>query len=275
MIFKIIPRNVIVPIVLLGTILILSYLVPALRGGDEAQYVLHFGRALIPPHLDFPFGTDSLGRDLLVVTFIAARASFMVGIGVVLIAAFIGVPIGMFAGYRGGILDSILMRITDGFLAFPPLILPFTIAAVLGPSLTSITIAIAVAWFPWYVRIARARTLEIRSSGYVDSAKIMGGRWPHILIRHILPNIFPSVLTQASVDVGYAILMAAGLSFLGLGAQPPQLEWGLLITQARVSFLYSWWTILSPGIALFITVVLFNYLGDSLREYYDPRLSKK
>lgn len=152
-----VPRNVIIPIALLAAILVLSFLMPILRGGEEAHYILHFERALTPPHVDFPFGTDSLGRDLLAVTFMAARASFMVGIGVVLLAVLIGVPIGMIAGYLGGALDTVLMRITDGFLAFPPLILPFTIAAVLGPSLTSVTIAIAVAWFPWYVRIARAR----------------------------------------------------------------------------------------------------------------------
>ena len=129
-----------------------------------------------------------------------------------------------------------------------------------------------MAWFPWYVRIVRARTLEIRSSGYVESAKVMGAGWTHILKKHIFPNAFPTVLIQASADIGYAILMAAGLSFLGLGAQPPQLEWGLLITQSRISFLYSWWTILPQGIGLFITVVICNYLGDSLREYYDPRI---
>ena len=266
------PKTVFVPLILLLAILILSFLVPFLRGGIASQYDLHFERALQPPSLAYPFGTDSLGRDLFSITFMAAKSSFMVGFGVVFLAALIGVPIGMIAGLKGGFIDTVLIRITDGFLAFPPLILPFTITALLGPSLTNITIAIAVAWFPWYVRIVRARTLEIRSSGYVESANVMGAGWTHILKTHIFPNAFPAVLIQASADIGYAILMAAGLSFLGLGAQPPQLEWGLLITQSRISFLYSWWTILPPGIGLFITVVICNYLGDSLREYYDPRI---
>jgi peptide/nickel transport system permease protein len=266
------PKNVYIPIFLLILILILSFFVPLIRGGIISHYDLHFERALQPPSFLYPFGTDSLGRDLFSITFMAAKSSFFVGFGVVILAALIGVPIGMVAGFKGGFFDTVLIRITDGFLAFPPLILPFTITALLGPSLINIIIAIAVAWFPWYVRIVRAKTLEIRSSGYIEYSIVMKAGWAHILKIHIFPNIFPAVLIQASADIGYAILMAAGLSFLGLGAQPPELEWGLLITQSRISFLYSWWTILPPGIFLFITVVLCNFLGDSLREYYDPKL---
>ena len=266
-------RNIIIPIMLLTMIIVLSYLIPAIRGGEKVQYELHFDRFLLPPSFEFPFGTDSLGRDLLSVTFMGARASFFVGIGVVVLAITIGLPIGMVAGHYGGVVDNILMRVTDGFLAFPPLILPFIITAVLGPSLTSVTVAIAISWFPWYVRIARVKTMEVKLSGYVETANVLGANLWHTLTKHILPNIFPPILTQASMDVGYAILMAAGLSFLGLGAQPPQFEWGLMITQARVSFLYTWWVVLPPGLALFITVVLFNYLGESLRDHYDPQLN--
>ena len=232
---------------------------------DDIYGAVHFELAGQAPSLSHWFGTDSAGRDLFTITIRAAFFSLKIAFGVVFFSIFIGAPIGMFAGISSKRTDEIIMRITDGFLAFPPLILPLVITSLLGPSLNNVILGISISWFPWYVRIARSQSLVISSLDFVSIAKSMGATKFHIIKMHILPNSINPILTQASIDAGYAILTAAGLSFIGLGAQHPDVEWGLLLTQSRAQFLNHWWEMLFPGVFMCLTVICFNIVGDEIR----------
>ncbi|MEA3230284.1 MAG: ABC transporter permease [Thermodesulfobacteriota bacterium] len=239
---------------------------------EDAKYAIHFGSKLKPPSMDHFFGTDALGRDIFTRVVFGARMTIRIGVTVLAIALALGVPLGLVAGYFGGRIDDVIMRISDIFLSFPSLLLPLAIAAALGPSITNAMIAIAVAWFPWYVRIVRAQVLTVKEELYVESARSIGVSRLGILFRHVLPNAMAPVIIQASMDMGYTILTAAGLSFIGVGARPPTVEWGLMITDARAYFLDFWWTVTFPGLAIFVTVLAFNLLGDGLRDILDPKV---
>ena len=232
---------------------------------NDIYGAVHFESSNQPPSLKHWFGTDSAGRDVFTITIKAATLSYKIAISVVLIAIIIGCPLGFIAGLSKKWLDELISRITDGFLAFPPLILPIMITSMLGPSINNVIIGISFSWFPWYVRIARSQTLIIKNEDYVLMSKTMGASNFHIIKKHIMPNSLNAILIQGSIDSGYAILIAAGLSFIGLGAQPPQSEWGLLITQSRAQFLNNWWVITFPGIFIALSVLSFNIIGDGLR----------
>jgi len=238
----------------------------------DAKYAIHFGFKLKPPSMNHFFGTDALGRDIFTRVIFGARMSIKIGVTVLAIALVIGVPLGLVAGYFGGRIDDVIMRISDIFLAFPSLMLPLVIAAALGPSIINAMIAIAVAWFPWYVRIVRAQVLTVKEQLYVEAARSIGVSRTKILVKHVLPNSMAPVIIQASMDMGYTILTAAGLSFIGVGARPPTVEWGLMITDARAYFLDFWWTVTFPGLAIFVTVLAFNLVGDGLRDILDPKV---
>ena len=239
---------------------------------NDAKHAIHFGSKLKPPSMDHFFGTDALGRDIFTRVVFGARMSIRIGVTVLAIALIIGVPLGLVAGYFGGRVSDIIMRVSDIFLAFPSLLLPLAIAAALGPSITNAMIAIAVAWFPWYVRIVRAQVLTVKEQLYVEAARSIGVSRFSILFKHVLPNSMAPVIIQASMDMGYTILTAAGLSFIGVGARPPTVEWGLMITDARAYFLDFWWTVTFPGLAIFVTVLAFNLVGDGLRDILDPKV---
>ena len=250
----------------LFVLLFSSIVIPFISSYEQDIYgAVHFEIAGRSPSLSHWFGTDSAGRDVFTITIRAGYSSLKVAFGVVFFSVLIGVPIGMFSGVSGKKIDGIIMRITDGFLAFPPLLLPLAITAVLGPSLNNIIFGISISWFPWYVRIARSQALIISSLDYVSISKSMGASKLHIIKNHILPNSINPLLIQGSIDAGYAILTAAGLSFLGLGAQHPEVEWGLLITQSRAQFINQWWEVFFPGVFIILTVCSFNILGDELR----------
>ncbi len=252
--------------VFLCGLLFLSVFIPFISPYEQDIYgAVHFEIAGQPPSFSHWFGTDTAGRDMLTITIRAGFYSLKVAFGVVFFSVLIGVPIGMFAGVASKRIDEIIMRITDGFLAFPPLILPIAITAALGPSLNNVIIGISISWFPWYVRIARSQALIISSLDYVSISRSMGAGKLHVIKTHILPNSFSPILTQATIDAGYAILTAAGLSFIGLGAQHPDVEWGLLITQSRAQFINHWWEVFFPGIFILLTVASFNIIGDELR----------
>ncbi len=227
---------------------------------------------LTPPGPEHYFGTDNIGRDIFSRVIFGTRKSLLVGIGIVLIALFIGVPLGLVAGYFGGKIDELIMRISDGFLAFPPLLLPIAIGGALGTSMKVNMVAIALAWWPWYVRLLRAQVLITREQLYVAAAKSIGVKDHTIIVRHIISNSISPVVVQASLDLGYAILASASLSFIGIGAKPPVAEWGLMISEARAYFLDFWWTTTFPGIAIFVSVIGFNLLGDGLRDILDPKV---
>jgi peptide/nickel transport system permease protein len=227
---------------------------------------------LLPPSGEHFFGTDDYGRDLFSRVLAGAWISLYVAAVILLASVAIGTILGIISGLMGGLTDEIIMRTTDLFLAFPALILAAAIAATLGPSLTHTMLALSTVFWPWYARLVRGQVLSLREREFILAARVAGASTGRIVFKHLLRNVFPLVIVQASLDVGYAILFTSSLSFLGLGAQPPTPEWGAMMTDAR-SFLEDyWWYPTFPGLALAFTVVGFNLLGDGLRDWLDPRL---
>jgi peptide/nickel transport system permease protein len=242
---------------------------------DEGRGVPNMEAKFLPPSMEHPMGTDGLGRDQVARLLFGARRSLFVGISVVAIAIVVGTPLGMIAGYFGGWIDEIIMRLTDVFLAFPPLLLAIAIAAALGPGFSNAVLAIAATWWPWYTRLVRSQTLSVRENAFIEAANSIGVRHHVIIRRHILPNILTPVIVQGSLDVGTAILVAAGLSFIGLGTQAPHADWGMMINEGRLFFLSGrWWVSAFPGLAIFVVALAFNLLGDGVRESADPRLRR-
>lgn len=237
----------------------------------DATADVHPGRALLPPSRAHLFGTDELGRDLLSRVLFGSRISLTVGVIAIGLALLIGVPIGLAAGFFGGTVDEVLMRVCDVFMSFPPLLLSVAICAMLGPSLTNVMISIGIAWWPWYSRLIRSQALSVRERGFVEAARAAGVKPWVVIWRHILPNTMAPVVVQASMDFGSVILTAASLGFLGMGAQPPTPEWGLLVSIGRNFFLNQWWYVTFPGLAVFMAVLAFNLVGDGIREISDPR----
>ena len=236
-----------------------------------AQDLVNVLAAPTPRHW---LGTDELGRDTLSRLLWGATTSLQIGIGSVLLASVPGVIVGMTVAYRGDWLDYIVMRIMDGLMALPSLILALTIVAVLGPNLFNVMLAIAVTSFPHYARIVRGQVLAAREYDYVLAIRSVGARDARIIFRHLLPNVISPVLVQASLGVGFAIVAEAGLSFLGVGVQPPTPTWGAMI---QVGFQYletAPWLVMAPGTMIFMAVLGFNLLGDGLREALDPRLTR-
>lgn len=231
-------------------------------------------RNLAPSTLHW-FGTDQLGRDILSRVIIGARPALTISFFVVAIAALIGIPLGAIAGYRGGWLDDVLMRITEVFQAFPPLLLAMVTVAILGPSLTNAGLALAICWWPWYARLVRAEARTLRDRPFVEAARSIGVPAWRILPRHILKNCMTPILVQATVDIGSVVLAAGSLAFIGLGAQPPAPDWGLMVAEGRGAIFTEWWISTFPGLAIFVTVLGFNLVGDSLRDLFDPRQVKR
>lgn len=232
---------------------------------------ISFADKLNAPGLPHLMGTNELGQDIFSQVLYGARTSLLVGVVVISLAIAIGVPIGLVAGYFGGRLDTVLMRISDVFLAFPPLLLPIAITAALGSGLFNAMVALAVSWFPWYSRIVRGAVMRVNNELYISAARAMGVGHVRIMLRHALPNSLTPIIVQGSMDFGYAILAAASLSFIGIGAQPPTPEWGLMAALSRTRFIDNWWTVGFPGLAIFITVLAVNLVGDGVRDTLDPK----
>jgi peptide/nickel transport system permease protein len=227
--------------------------------------------ALQAPSLHHLFGTDQVGRDVFSRVLYGARVSPLVAVFVLVIASVVGIPLGIVAGYVGGVADEIIMRITDIFLAFPSLLLSLAFAAVLPPSLTSLTIAIAITWWPWYTRLIRGQAASVAGRPYVESCRALGIPTWRILLRHVLPNSVTPLIVQVSLDFGGVILTASALSFLGLGAQDPTPDWGLMVAEGENYFTTQWWLVTYAGLAIMLTALAFNLLGDGLRDVLDPR----
>jgi len=265
---KLTMAAVIVAIFIIIIGIIAPYIVPYpehVKGGADPANKLR------PPGGKYLLGTDELGRDIFSRIIYGTRISLQIGVLAVGLSLLIGVPLGIIAGHFGGIVDEVIMRITDVFISFPPMLLAMAIAAFLSPSLTNAMIAIAISWWPWYTRILRSQAVALRERPFVDAAKAMGTPNIKIMLSHILPNCASPLIVQASMDFGSVILTSAALSFLGLGAQPPTPEWGLMLSTSRNYFLTAWWYSIFPGVAMFITVLTFNLLGDGLREILDPK----
>ncbi len=231
-----------------------------------------FGYLLKPPSLAHPMGTDDLGRDVMSRVIFGTRTALLAGVISVGIAVMIGLPVGLLAGYYGGRLDDLLMRLTDAMLSFPFLVLALALAAVLGAGLDKALIAIGIVFTPRFIRLARAQVLSEREQNYVEAARAMGAGDGRIISRHILPNSISPVLVQASLDMAGAITAEAALSFLGLGTQPPTPSWGSMLNIAQAYLGTAPWMAIWPGLAIFVTVLALNLLGDGLREALDPRL---
>jgi peptide/nickel transport system permease protein len=230
--------------------------------------------ALKPPSRQHLLGTDAVGRDLLSRIIYGARISLRVGLIAAGISGIAGVFIGTVAGFRGGWLDEVIMRLIDILLAFPGMLLALTIIAVLGPGLFNVMIAVGIGSIPSFTRVARGQTLSVREEDYVLGARVVGCSDARIIFRYIVPNVLPTVIVLTTLRVATAILTAAGLSFLGLGAQPPTPEWGAILSAARIYLRQAWWFTTFPGLAIMITVLSINLFGDGLRDALDPKLRR-
>jgi peptide/nickel transport system permease protein len=267
------------PLLTVGAAIVLLIVVVAIFAPLIAPFPGDAGTATNPfevlkaPSAAHWFGTDQVGRDIFSRVLFGARVSPVIAIIVLAIACLVGVPLGVAAGFLGGWIDELIMRVTDVFLAFPPLLLALALAAVLPASLTSVTIAIAAVWWPWYVRLIRGQAASVAGRPYVEACRALGISRLRIIFRHILPNSITPVLVQVSLDVGGVILTASALSFLGLGAQDPVPDWGLMVSEGQRYFTPDWWLVTFPGLVILMTAFAFNLLGDGLRDLLDPKRS--
>ncbi len=230
------------------------------------------GKPLTAPNREFLFGTDDLGRDMFSRMIYGARITLWIGLIIVAVEVVIGVTVGLLAGYFGGWTDAILMRFTDVMLAFPGIMLALAIVATLGPGLTNAIFAVALSSWPLFARVVRSSVLTVRESEYMTAGQVLGASHLHMMWRGVLPNVLAPIIVLASLEFPAAVLVAAALSFLGLGAQPPTPEWGALLTDARNYIRSAPYLINIPGLAIFLTVLAFNLLGNALRDTLDPRL---
>ena len=265
------------PLLVAGLVLATALVVIAIFAPLIAPYPGDAGSAthplesFLPPSSHHWFGTDDVGRDVFSRVVYGARISLSVAALVIAFSCVVGIPLGIVAGYFGGIVDNVLMRVTDIFLAFPALLLALALASVLTPSIGNATLAIAVTWWPWYARLARGQAASVAGRPYIESCRALGISPLRTLFRHVLPNSVTPVIVQASLDVGGVILTAAALSFLGLGAQDPTPEWGLLVSKGEAYFTTQWWLVTFPGAAILIAALAYNLVGDGLRDRLDPR----
>ncbi|HUC19825.1 MAG TPA: ABC transporter permease [Acetobacteraceae bacterium] len=252
------------------TLLILIALAAPLLAPDN-PYAQNLADRLAPPSAAHWLGTDELGRDLLSRLIYGGRLTLGMVVAVVALVAPFGLVVGCIAGYLGGLIDRVLMRLTDIFLAFPRLILALAFVAALKPGIASTVIAIALTSWPPYARLARADALTIRNTDFIAAIRLLGAGSPRIILRHIVPLALSSVIVRVSLDMAGIILTAAGLGFLGMGAQPPAAEWGTMIATSRDYILQQWWVPTAPGVAIFVAALAFNLLGDGLRDVLDPK----
>ncbi|MBM3478357.1 MAG: ABC transporter permease [Alphaproteobacteria bacterium] len=250
-------------------LLLLALLAPLVATHDPLAQSL--ARRLRPPSAEHFFGTDALGRDIFSRIVHGARITLLVVLVVVVTIGPIGLLVGAVAGYAGGALDTVLMRVTDIFLAFPRLILALAFVAALGPGIENAVIAIAFTAWPPYARVARAEAMVIRNADYIAATRLQGASPARIVLRHVMPLCVPSLIVRSTLDMAGIILTAAGLGFLGLGAQPPMPEWGAMIATGRDYIFDQWWVATMPGIAICVVALGFNLLGDGLRDVLDPK----
>lgn len=255
---------------LLLALVVVSLAAPLLSSHDPEKMVL--SQVLRPPSREFPLGADYLGRDILTRILYGGRLSLMIGLLAVAAGLAIGVPLGAVSGYFGGWVDLVIQRIADILLAFPGFLLSLSLVAVLGVGLQNVIISVGIGALPSFIRLVRSSVLTIRELSYVEAARAIGVPNRAILFRHVLPNAMAPVIVQATLNLGTAILVAAGLGFLGLGVRPPTPEWGTMLGEGRNYIFSAWYVATFPGLAIFLAVLGFNLLGDGLRDALDPRL---
>jgi peptide/nickel transport system permease protein len=264
------------PVTLAAFVLFTGFVVLALFGPWLAPYdplASNTDVALKPPSVAHWFGTDALGRDILSRIMVAARLDFGIAISAVAASFVIGAALGALAGFFGGWADRIIGRVADTIMAFPLFVLAMGIVAALGNTVANIVIATAIINLPFYIRVARAEVNVRRNAGYVEAARLAGNSDLRVLAMHVFPNVLPPMMVQISLNMGWAILNAAGLSFIGLGVRPPQAEWGIMVAEGATYIISGeWWVALFPGAILMLAVFTFNLLGDGLRDIMDPRM---
>ena len=265
------------PLSMTGMVLVGAFFLITLIGPwivpypEDATGAVHMSQKLTAPGSQFWCGPDEMGRDVFTRVILGTRVSLKIGLIIVCAAMGIGVPLGITAGFVGGWINEVIMRITDIFLAIPGLILALAIIGALGPGITNSMIALSLVWWPGYVRLVQGKTLSLKEESFIEAAQSVGAGKARIIFLHILPNCTSTIIVKASMDMGMAILAAAGLGFIGVGAQPPAPEWGAMISIARHYLPNWWWYALFPGLAIFVTVLGFNLLGDGLRDILDPQ----
>lgn len=265
------------PLSVTGLIILFALIVIALIAPqivpfpEDAEGNMRAVERLEPPGATFYFGTDNVGRDIYSRVLMGTGLALQIGAVIIFLASLIGVSIGLIAGFFGGWTDDILMRITDIFLTVPALVLAIAVTAALGKGIINVMIGIALVWWPGFARLTRSLVLSLREEVYVEAAQSTGVRRLRILLRHILPNILSPIIVKMSTDFGFAVLTAAALGFIGLGAQPPTPEWGAMINDGRNYFPNDWWVSTFPGMAIFLMVFSWNLLGDGIRDLLDPR----
>jgi len=267
------------PVAALGFgIVVLALLVaiaaPWIAPYPDDAFESHIMQRLRPPSAEFPFGTDNLGRDILSRVLLGTQGALLIAVTVVGAAMLIGVPIGLAAGWRDGWVSEGLMRVTDVFLAVPQLILALALGTLLAPGIGTAMVALALTYWPFFTRTVFAETRRLRGSLFVDALAGIGASPARILLLHVLPNAAPAILVRATIGMGFAILTAAVLGFLGVGAAPPTPDWGSAVAEARQHLPEAWWFATFPGLAIFLLVLGFNLLGDGLRDAADPRLRR-
>ncbi|WP_243641433.1 nickel transporter permease [Natrarchaeobius halalkaliphilus] len=262
------------PLTLVGVLLVTGIATVAIVGPLVTPYdptAQNLANRLQSPSPIHPLGTDRLGRDVLTRLVYGARVSLGIALAVTTIRVVVGTGVGLLAGYVGGWVDELLMRLVDVQLAFPGLVLALVVAGILGPSLRNVMLALAVVGWATYARVVRATVLSVAEREYVEAAKLAGTPTSRIARRHLLPNVLGTVIVLATLNLGTVVLATAGLSFIGLGAQPPAPEWGTMIAGGRDYLRSAWWIVNAPGVAIVLTVLGFNLLGDGLRDVLDPR----
>lgn len=239
---------------------------------EAATGAINFKDMNQQPTLKYLFGTDEIGRDILSRVIYGTRYSFLMAVVVLTVAVLIGVPLGLIAGYCGGVTNTVIMRLTDIFLSIPSLILAMAVAAILKPNLINSMLAISFGWWPWFTRLVQAETLKVKNEQFIISSEGIGAGKFRIMFHEILPNCLPTIIVKISTDIGFVILTGASLGFLGLGAQPPAPEWGTMIAEGRVYMPAVWWSSTFPGLAILLTVLGFSFLGDGIRDAFDVRV---
>ncbi|MGD9892783.1 MAG: nickel transporter permease [Dehalococcoidia bacterium] len=260
----------VVSLAIVAGIAFVAIFAPLLAPADPLEQ--DYNALLSAPSAAHPLGTDQLGRDLLSRIMFGARISLLVGVIAVGVAMLIGVPLGLLSGYARGVTDEVIMRVMDALIAFPSIILALAIVAVLQPSLINVMIAIGITSVPLYARLMRSQVLSLREREYIAAARAIGATDGRIMARHILPNSLSPIIVQATLGLGFAVLAEAGLSYLGVGVQPPTPTWGSILNQGAPLLEQAPWLSIFPGLAIFILVLAFNLLGDALRDQLDPRL---
>ena len=264
---------------LLGLVLILALvacalLAPVLATHPEDVFELHPAQRLRAPGAEHWLGTDRMGSDIYSRLLFGARITLLIGLIAVGASLVIGVPVGLVAGYYHGWASDLLMRVSDIFLAVPQVVLAIAIAQTLGPSLPNVILALSVTYWPWFARLVYAETRSLQQEVFIESTSALGASPLRLIVLHVLPNVASPIIVRASIGMGFTILTAAALGFLGLGAPPPTPEWGRTIAESREFLPDAWWYAAAPGVAIFLTVMGFNLLGDGLRDVLDPRIRR-